>query len=32
MIRIEIVLHDDDDAIELYNILAQFREMIGRAD
>lgn len=32
MIRIEIVLHDEDDIIEIHNILACFKEMIGNAD
>lgn len=29
MITIEIVLHDDDDVIGIYNMLAQLKEMIG---
>lgn len=32
MIRIEFVIHDEDDVIGLYNILAQIKEMIGLAD
>lgn len=32
MITIEIVLHDDDDVIGIYNMLAQLKEMIERAD
>lgn len=32
MISIELEIHDVDDVIELYNILAQIKEMIGIAD
>ena len=29
MISIELVIHDEDDAFEIYNILAQIKELIG---
>ena len=32
MIRIELIIHDEDDVREMYHILAVLMERIGNAD